>query len=721
MKITTASLFDRLPADQSCLAAVFTSYAFDPRVFEEQILRAVLDLKSDPANQTPRFLVEGRARLQATPVSVLVDARQRLPGRRMPYDILEVDDEVFHPKATLLLYEDHARLQIGSGNITQGGYGDNVELFVLLELRYDDSADAALLRQFDGFLGRCAARVRYAGSELERVREELGRRLPAERSTPSSPSFALIDSTLDSPTLDQIFAQLPEGAKVRSIGMLAPFFETDTDTPSIFDRVLELAGPHVELDVGMAWDNPSPVCSLPEVPELADRLGQLWCWRNEQDPPTVEYLVPTDIKRTRYECEDQRGEVQRWSIEQAEAARASKRFWPVGPLDAFAPARMLRRAAERFARLKTWLFPAIALHEGLPRHRPLHAKLIVVGFEHAGTSQTLVVVGSANLSRAALLRKSDRGGNVECGLAFCLEGLHRIHELAPTLVHVPLTLLELRERQYPDRGIHFGLCIERAVHDPAQATLDVIWDRERSASAQLPAWELRYVGECLASGEGLPADDLRVRGFALRADCAELVLHVDGREFAIPILVTDLALLPVRPVELTMSLQTMLLMLGGRLGRERAAALEEQARLATEQAGEGAGLESIFGEGFGPVDVFRAWWGACAELGDPSSSVAAFRVAIVGALGLRAVWAKMQEAAAGDPPVLPRATAWFYGAELLRELERIPLGDSPTGVAKKDVLTPFVAELRGELSSLAPGAANETFMRQVLEFYGVRP
>lgn len=719
MKITTANILDRLPADKFCQAAVLTSYAFDPRIFEEQVLRAVLDLRSDPVNQTPRFLMEGRARLQQTPVSVIVDAGQRLPGRRMPYDVLELDGEVFHPKATLLLYEDHARLQIGSGNLTDGGYGGNAELFVLLELRYSDPADAALLRHFDAFLARCAARARHPGTLLHEAREELARRLPGSVAATEHHTYALLDSTREQPMLEQIFALLPEGAKVRYVGMLAPFFESDIDAPSVFDRVLELSGPDVTLDVGMAWDNPSPVCRQPEVPTLEEELGRLWCWRHDHDPPTVEYFVPTRLLRTRYEAVDQWGELQRWSVDEAEEARASRRTWPVGALEAFAPARTLRRVAERCA-LRTWLFPATTLHEGLPRHRPLHAKLVVVGFEQGRKARTLIVVGSANLSRAALLRSTQEGGNVECALAFCVEGPHRLHDFAHELVHVPFSLLDLRERQYPVLGPNYGLCIEQAIHDPAQASLVVSWDRERAASVSLPRWELRYAKESLASEEGAPAEDHRFDRFTLRTDEAELLLAVDDREFSIPILVTDLAQLPVRPIELEMSLHTMLLMLGGRLGRERAAALEEQVRQAMGSAAE-AGLEAIFGEGFGPVDVFRAWWGACAELNDPSLSLAAFRVRIVGALGLQAVWAKIQSAMTAEPPLLPHAAAWFYGAELLRELERVQLGPDPTAEAKAAVLRPFVEQLRSDLARLAPDATSDTCMRHVLDFYGIRP
>lgn len=714
-----ANILDRLPASQPCLGAVFTSFAFDPRIFEEQVLRAVLDLPSDPAELPARYLDEGRARLQSTPVMVIVDAGQRQPGQRMPYDLLEVDGEVFHPKVTLLLYEDHARLQIGSGNITRGGYGGNAELFVVLELRYDQGADAELLHRFDAFLGRCTTMVRHAGTQLELVRAELGRRLRCEIKSQGTSRFALLDGTLDRPLLDQIFDLIPDQARVERVGMLAPFFESDSASGhgSVFTRLVEFAGRDIEFDVGMAWDNPSPICERPEIPELHERLDQLWCWRHLGEPARIEYLVPTRILRKNFEYADQRGSTQRWALTDAERARESKRLWPVGSLDAFAPARSIERAAQQVRRLGTWLFPTTQLRDGRPDPRPLHAKLIVIEFDHGGRRQTLVVMGSANLSRAALLRGSN--GNVEVCVAFCLEGSRRLHEFAPELVWVPRSLLILKEREFPELGSHYGLCIERAVHDPEAGTLDVIWDRQRSTTVGLPAWVLRYGDEQLGGADRLPDEDLHITPFVLRPDCAELTLRVGEREFAVPIFVSDLAKLPVRHTEIDMDLQLLLHVLAGRMGRERAVALHEQARQVSGAMAASVGLEAIFGESFGPVDVFRAWWGACSDLRDPSLSVQAFRVTIVGTMGLAVVWSKMLAATNTTPPVLTRAQAWFFGAELLRELGKVQLGDDPTSRAKAEVLEPYIAQLRGELRELTPSEGGEVWMRHVLEFYGV--
>jgi hypothetical protein len=123
MKLTTARVLDRLPHEERCLGAVFTAYSFDPAFFEDHVLRAILRLASDPIEQGARYHSEARSALQEAPVSVIVDAAERRPGRRLPYDLLEVSDLVFHPKSALLLYKESARLLVGSGNLTFSGYG----------------------------------------------------------------------------------------------------------------------------------------------------------------------------------------------------------------------------------------------------------------------------------------------------------------------------------------------------------------------------------------------------------------------------------------------------------------------------------------------------------------------------------------------------------------------------------------------------------------------
>lgn len=203
MMVESDRVLERLCSEQPCTGAIFTTFGHDPAFFENQVLRSILKLTSDPVEQPQRFHSEAVRTLQEAPVAVIVDAGQRQPGRRLPYDVLEVSDVVFHPKSALLLYEDYARLMVGSGNLTFPGYSQNTELFIAYDLRYDSPDDVELLREFDRHVNRIESLVRQNGSQLSLVRGQLQRRISGVVATGNSPTIALLDST-KSPIMDQI-------------------------------------------------------------------------------------------------------------------------------------------------------------------------------------------------------------------------------------------------------------------------------------------------------------------------------------------------------------------------------------------------------------------------------------------------------------------------------------------------------------------------------------
>ncbi len=149
-----------------CLGAAFTTYTFDPRFFEDTVLATVLELRADPQEDLARFLEEARAGVIQTPVVVLADGSVRGPGRRIPYDLLEIDRRVFHPKVSLLLFEHVARLSVGSGNLTESGYGGNSEVFLIRDLAYEDAADRQILAAVTRFFAESAALARSRGTQV---------------------------------------------------------------------------------------------------------------------------------------------------------------------------------------------------------------------------------------------------------------------------------------------------------------------------------------------------------------------------------------------------------------------------------------------------------------------------------------------------------------------------------------------------------------------------
>lgn len=275
---------------------------------------------SDPEAQPQRYYAEALRGLQETPVVVFADAGQRQAGRRLPYDVLEVDRTVFPPKSVLLLFEERARLLIGSGNLTFPGYSQNTELFIALDLHYDNDQDAALLRSFDQHLERSQKLARQTGSQLSLVRDELQRRLSHTADATAAQRYALLDSAA-APIIDQILRLLPEHAKITNIGMAAPFFELDDggelDSTSVFGALKSRAAKNVTLDVAVGWEN-AQVQSESRKTELKDGLNQLWTWKSGDDEnPVVEYLVPTAITPSKMKYLDHCGSSKHWDLQES--------------------------------------------------------------------------------------------------------------------------------------------------------------------------------------------------------------------------------------------------------------------------------------------------------------------------------------------------------------------------------------------------------------------
>lgn len=713
MKIASGRVLDRLTAEEPCLGALFTSFSFDPAFFEDHVLRAVLRLTSDPVEQAVRYHHEARRALQETAVVAIVDAAERRPGRRLPFDLLEVSGIVFHPKSALLLYRKYARLLIGSGNLTFSGYGGNTELFFCADLAYDESADAALLKAFDEHLTRVRSLVRKPGTQLDLFCEELRRRLRPAPSDAGTASLALLDSTTE-PIIKQLESLLPDNAVVDSIGTLAPFYERDDDTELDVTSVLGALAPRAAkgavLDVGVAWDNPQVHASSGS--ELNEGLGRIWTRSYERHGTRLlEHLVPVAIGPNTLSYTDETGNGRRWGLEGVREQIEQRALWMQPPPIAFAPHNTVASATERFSEVRLWLHPATRLVDGRPVHRPLHAKMFLVGYRSGRSRSTLVVIGSPNMSRRALLMRAGVGqGNVEVALAFRVDFSASLRDFVPELIYAPPSAFELQERKFPERGRNYALAIDEAVHDPRAGTLIVSWSSE---AADLPAWELTYDDLLLASASMPPIAPVAVPAFVLKPSTAEVVLHVDGREYPAPILVTDLVALPAAPAVPSLGLNELLMLLGRRIGTERAIQI-------AGRRGEGTGdsdeLSAFFGDGFGPTDVFRAWWAVAEDISDPNLSVQAFRLRIEGALGVGAAWACMVDAAAQK--TIPAEEVWFYGAELVRELGAVQLAPSDDRVVKAAVLSRFRDHVQKDLREFGLQTETRTWVKRVLAFYG---
>ncbi len=717
MKLARALTLDRLAVDRPCLGAAFCTYTFDPAFFEEHVLRTVLRLGSDPDEQPARFLDEARAAIVETPVVCIVDADVRQAGRRVPYDLLEVDRRVFHPKLVVLLYDEFARVLIGSGNLTRGGFGGNTEFFFSRDLRYSDSNDAVALREVDRFLARAGDLARTRGTQLERIRELLEVRLretPAPRS--EERSFLIVD-TEQRPLLEQLLAVIPADARITRVGVLAPFFEQDDgdgDASSVLGTLLE-ARPSGDatVDVAVVWDDPAAVTAPGRPVLLEEHLGRLWSWQgqDEEKRPTLRWLTPQSIGPSVVQALDDGAQGRRIPRDEWESALSRNQAWPLERPRAFAPARKLEAAAASAGAFKLWLHPAWRFEDGLRVHRPLHAKLLAVTARRRGRLHTWLLMGSANASQGALLRSQSQNGNVELGVVLVLEGEHSLKDLCPELVACDRHGIELMEREFPEGKPDLSRWIESARYDAAASTLTIRWSNE--GPAPLGEWSLRYLDQGIAEGNGVPPGTTEVAPFALSQASAELTLVAAAEEFSVPVLVRDLAALPPSAGLAGLGLRELLALLGRRIGGERLSTLRVERGAATTETV----LDAIFGEGFGPPDVFRAWWAIAEDLASPNLSVQGVRQRLCGALGAGAVWTAMEDAHAKGS--LSREELWFYGAELLSTLRAVRWPATPDAPLRARELDEFVAHLRGRLEVVTPDASRRPWVQRIRKFYEV--
>jgi hypothetical protein len=713
LKIAVNRALDRISVEEKCYGAVFTSYSFDPVFFEDHVLRAVLRLTSDPVEQSERYHSEARRALQEVPVVAIVDAGERQPGRRLPFDLLEVSEVVFHPKSVLLLYREYARLLIGSGNLTYSGYSGNSELFLCVDLRYSDTHDAVLLTAYNEHLSRIRSLVRKSGTQLDLFVDTLLRNLQStDADLNGANGLALIDSTAG-PIIDQLLALLPEKASISSIGMLAPFYEKDDageiDETTVFGAFGSRLTEDASMDIGVSWENPQLQPTAPS--ELSEGLGQIWTRaRNDDDGFVLEHFVPIQLAKNTVFFLDEGGQRRRLSSDEMLSAIEERNAWRQPAPLVFAPRETVAAAAEHFASVRLWLHPANRFADNRPTHRPLHAKLLVVTYRVGSSYGTLVLVGSPNMSRRALLMPAAGGrGNVEVALAFLLDGPFSLRDFVPELISAPASAFTLSERQFPEPDANYALAIEEATHDPHARNLVVTWSAEASA---LPSWRLTYDEKQLAASEVAPTGRIEIDDFTLKPSTAEIVLHVSGREYPSPILVTDLVALPVTFSGASVGLDELLLLLGRRIGTERAVQIAN--RRADES--ESSELGALFGEGFAPTDVFRAWWSVADDLRDPELSIPAFRLRLEGALGVGAAWSCMLTAL--ELGQLSAEETWFYGAELLKALEEVTLPSSSDRDAKAMILSTFRRRVRSDLASADNfDSSNPAWIGLVRRFY----
>ena len=160
-----------------CVASTFT---FDATFFETECLGRFLGMDAHPAeSDAVLYMVEREEKLAAARAVVLADRRHARDKESLRWDVLGVlarGEAIQHSKISLLVWANHLRVIIGSGNLTEPGYRKNLEVFGVLEFNRKEGGDRDTVLRVLDFLGELVAAAvgsEEAGAPKSRADETL--------------------------------------------------------------------------------------------------------------------------------------------------------------------------------------------------------------------------------------------------------------------------------------------------------------------------------------------------------------------------------------------------------------------------------------------------------------------------------------------------------------------------------------------------------------------
>lgn len=198
-------------------AALFTTYSLSLSFFEAYLLRNGLRR----SNCSEIWVV---ADLDGYRDSLL-ERQSRLIGHAYRLAPVALDRGVFHPKIGYLVGDTFDVLWVGSGNLTYGGFGRNVEVFET----FRSDKHPGVFSQFDAFLAEVSGRGDFHNPNdewLARFRglaSSAGKRLPPAE---GADELSLIHCA-SSPVADQLVKEAAKRGGATHLRVLSPFFDPD--------------------------------------------------------------------------------------------------------------------------------------------------------------------------------------------------------------------------------------------------------------------------------------------------------------------------------------------------------------------------------------------------------------------------------------------------------------------------------------------------------------
>jgi hypothetical protein len=190
---------------------VFTTYALSLTFFESCLLPALRHARCEKA--TIFVDLDGYR-------ASLMERRSASAGREYAVVPIQVVGGIFHPKCSYFYGDERDALLIGSGNLTFGGHGKNVEV---LEVLFSDAHPECFL-QFADFVSSILARRNVYIAEkatLERLAQRA--RHAGRRETARLAGAIEILHSTDQSIYDQLRARWPSAGAVKQVLVLSPY------------------------------------------------------------------------------------------------------------------------------------------------------------------------------------------------------------------------------------------------------------------------------------------------------------------------------------------------------------------------------------------------------------------------------------------------------------------------------------------------------------------
>lgn len=142
----------------AAIGCVSTTFTFDAAHFEEQCLARFVSMESSPDESAQAYLIEREEKFSQVFCCVLVDQSHARATRSLRWHLLPVriPGAIQHAKLTVLLWERHLRILVGSANLTVPAYRTNYETVASLDFSPDQGAPLSLAHDCMRFLAGLA-------------------------------------------------------------------------------------------------------------------------------------------------------------------------------------------------------------------------------------------------------------------------------------------------------------------------------------------------------------------------------------------------------------------------------------------------------------------------------------------------------------------------------------------------------------------------------------